>query len=429
MNSEWADPRGLAIGARVACGILALRRNQHKSPDTLREIQLRRLRALLEHAGAHVPYYQRVFAAAGFEPRDLTSVEDLRALPVTTKADVRDHPGDFISTAFPPSGLRSSYTSGSTGIPLQVFRDARARASSIALKAYAFMECGARLTDRIVTVAQSDGSLWPRHTIIHPSSSTDRIVEELRKVRPDVLYTYPTFITRLAQFDLAGIRPRLIFSQGLTLTDHCRTVSRSLFGVEPLDSYGSVEFSRLAFECPEHSGLHIITDGSVVEFLEDGKPVPNGKPGQVVVTGLYNYAMPLIRYGLDDLAIPSGETCRCGRSWPLIRSIEGRTMDYLTMPSGRKVFPGFIYYVINNEAKRSDQSIAQFQVVQQERGRIRLVVVQGARFDAAIVARIQEQMESHFLDQGEKVAVDVRVVPEIAPDASGKTKLVVSTAT
>jgi phenylacetate-CoA ligase len=196
-----------------------------------------------------------------------------------------------------------------------------------------------------------------------------------------------------------------------------------------LDTYGSVEFSRLAFECPEHTGLHVITDGAVVELLMDGKPVSVGEPGRVVVTGLYNYAMPLIRYDLDDLAVQSSEACPCGRSWPLIRSIEGRSMDYLTMPSGRQVFPGFIYYVINSETKRHARSIAQFQVVQKERAKVAVMVVKGAQFDTDAVARIKDKMERSLSELGETVVVEVQIVPEIVADRSGKTKLVVSTAT
>ena len=420
------DPQTLITGARVAHHILELRRHQRLPIQALRQIQLHRLRALLDYAYANVAYYQRLFDAAGFKPEDLRELCDLRAIPITTKADVRDNPDAFLSGAIRSSRQRSSFTSGSTGIPLHVVKDARAHAYSIALKAYAFTECGVRPTDRFVTVAQSEGSVWPRHSIIPPSSDTAWIIAQLRRARPEVLYTYPSLLARLADRDVSGIQPRLIFSQGITLTQHCRNISRSLFGTDPLDTYGSVEFSRLAFECQEHSGLHIITDGAVVEFVRDGEPVSSGEPGDVVVTGLHNFAMPLIRYRLDDVAIPSDDDCSCGRGWPLIKNIEGRIMEYLIMPSGQKIFPGFIYYAVNSETAQHVRCIAQFQVVQVERNKLRLSVVRGPNFDQEIIARIKDKMERSMLELGENVTVEAEVVPEIPPEKSGKTKIVLS---
>lgn len=113
------------------------------------------------------------------------------------------------------------------------------------------------------------------------------------------------------------------------VTQHCRDIVKKKFDLELFETYGAVEFGWLAFECNEHCGLHMTTNNMYLEIVdEEGEQVSAGEQGEIIVTGLYNRAMPLIRYRIGDLGIPSDEKCPCGRSWPLIKSIEGRINDY-----------------------------------------------------------------------------------------------------
>lgn len=411
---------------RIASYILQLKKNQRKPPEQLEKIQLKRLKAIVHHAYYHVPYYTNLFKSVEFLPGDLKSLSDIHKIPITTKEAVRENYVDMISTRTSKSNQKTYYTSGSTGIPLEMIRDQRAQEYSTALKAYAFMECGVKITDTFLTVAQTGDSLLPNQQSILATAMTDEIIAALKKIQPDVLYSYANILEILASEDMSGVAPRLIFSQGIKLRNHCRDLVKKKFGREVFDTYGSVEFSRLAFECQAHSGLHMITDGAVFEILKDGEPVPSGNPGDIVVTGLYNFTMPLIRYQQNDIGILSDDVCSCGRSWPLIKSIEGRNVDFFTMPSGKKIDPGVLYFNIYNEIREDVFCVYQFQVVQEKKDLVVINIVQGKNFDLEIISRLKKSIEKTLRDIGEKVSVSVVIVDEIPKEKTGKVRIMVS---
>ncbi|MBC2715777.1 MAG: phenylacetate--CoA ligase family protein [Desulfobacteraceae bacterium] len=418
--------KSLFSGARVAYHLLQLRKNQWKSPQELQKIQLTKLKAIVHYAYGNVPYYCKLFDSVKFKPDDLKSLSDIRKIPITTKKDVRANYPEIVSKGTDNSKHKVFYTSGSTGIPLTIIRDQKALDYSLALKAYAFMACGVKVTDKFITVAQSEESLLPNKSSFNAAAETETIIDYLRQAKPDVLYTYGNILAGIAACDVSGIHPRLIFSQGIKLSRHFRDLVKSAFGLEVFDTYGSIEFSRLAFECKAHSGLHMITDCAVMEFLNDGEPVPPGEPGHIVVTSLYNSSMPLIRYALNDIGVLSEEVCSCGRSWPLIKSIEGRYVDFFTMPSGKKINPGILYFPINKETRENIFCISQFQIVQMQKDKIVLNIVKGREFNPEIITRLKKGVGKSFTDIREDVSVDVRIVSEIQKERTGKIRTMIS---
>jgi phenylacetate-CoA ligase len=173
---------------------------------------------------------------------------------------------------------------------------------------------------------------------IVPIFLPEKLTNILRKLKPDVINTFPSIISMLGSYDVSGIHPRLIFTQGEVVTPQCRYVAKESFNSELFETYGSVEFGQLGFECEEHDGLHLITDVAYVEFIsDDGEHVSSGETGKIIVTGLCNTTMPLIRYEIGDVGVPSMEECSCGRKWPMVKAIEGRLNDFLVLPSGRRL--------------------------------------------------------------------------------------------
>ncbi|MFH1279660.1 MAG: hypothetical protein ABIK65_14930 [Candidatus Eisenbacteria bacterium] len=423
---KHANPKVLLAGAKAFHYFRELRRHRWKSKEELREIQWRRLSALVRHAYRRVPYYRCLFDRAGFRPDDLRTLDDLRRIPMTDKEEIRADPGAFVAEGIDPLRCRSCFTSGSTGVPLRVLMDEEAYGRGLGVKAYALSECGVRWNDRFVTIAASAGPVLPNHVILPPLSDTRSAIEMLRKAKPDVLYSYPSFLTVLGQYDVSGIRPRRILSQGMNLTEFHRSVIRETFGLEVHDTYGSVEFKALAFECDAHAGLHMITDWAVLEFLKDGDPVRPGETGEIVVTGLQNFAQPLIRYRIGDYGTPSGGSCLCGRSWPLIGRLDGREIDFILLPSGKKTNPSPIYQAVHSEAEMNVYSIAQFQAVQERRDHLTLRIVKGKGFDPDMVERIRARIEEAFTCMGEMIRVDVEYVDAIERGRTGKSKILVS---
>jgi phenylacetate-CoA ligase len=418
-----------------------LRRNQLKNRDELREIQVKRLKAMLRYAYDYVPYYHKLFNSVEFRPEDLRDNEDLRKIPITTKLDVKKNFLDFLVAGADPAKYTSCWTSGSTGIPTNVLVDRNASSYSLTLHLYGLMECGVQLTDKLFSIGSSSPSkqpkitgsklgrlnflrLSPNNLSADPRVPIDEIVKALNRSKPDVIYGFTSVLEDLCLSNVPKIRPRLIFSHGELLTEQSRRLLEDVFGAEVCDTYGSTEFWRLAFECNEHSGLHLITDCAVVECVKDGDVVACGESGEVVVTGLYNYVMPLIRYELGDIATPIDDECSCGRSWPMLKMVEGRTSDKFILPSGRALSSLDMLGWVFPELKDHVWCISQYQIVQESRNKIVLRIVKGRQYDDKLVQVIIDKARKDL--EGEDVTLSMEIVNEIPKEKSGKRRKIIS---
>jgi phenylacetate-CoA ligase len=419
--------------------MLRIKKNQWRKPQETRTIQFRRLKAIIKHAYGYVPYYHRLFDSVNFKPRDLKSIDDLKKIPITTKKNLQQNNASIITKGIDTSKQRVGFTSGSTGTPLKIFRN-RTELTEVAVSYnYPFLECGAKSTDNFVTIWGGTKSIrWAKkyfkinplmisETVVPIYTSEKTLIDTLRAIGPDVISTYPSTLANLSRYDVSDLNPKLIFTNGETLTHHCRDIVKNAFGLEISDVYGSEEFCRMAFECKEHSGLHMITDYNVIEFIDkDGEPVTSGEIGEIIITGLINRTSPLIRYKIGDVGIPTNEKCPCGRTWPLIKSIQGRTDDHLILSSGRKIHWRMITQVVYEEIKSNAFCISQYQIVQEKRNRIAIEVVKGKKFDPKIPLRIKEKMEAFFNELREDIEVYVQLVDEIPMERTGKRRVLIS---
>jgi phenylacetate-CoA ligase len=127
------------------------------------------------------------------------------------------------------------------------------------------------------------------------------------------------------------------------VTPDLRTVCQEVFGVPLVDIYTCKEVGYMAIQCPQCENYHIQSENLLVEILDDeDNPCQPGQPGRIIVTGLHNLAMPLLRYEIRDYAIP-GPPCACGRGLPVISRVLGRSRNMVTLPNGDKKWPiGFL---------------------------------------------------------------------------------------
>ena len=412
--------------------IAQLRRHQWLKEEELAKIQEKRLRAIIKHAYHNVPFYRELYDSVGIKPEDIKSTEDLRKLPIITKKDVqKNYPDKMIASGVDINRCGIGSTSGSTGISLEICSGLRTMEYSQALSGYAFFESGLKLTDKMVNITHPHykiistwfrkfGVLKKENISLHDPPEV--IIEALKKAKPDVIYSFPSVLLLLAkeieEKGISGIRPRMIITNAETLTDYAREKIGYAFHTEVYDTYGASEFMRLAFECQEHSGYHIITDCAVVEFIKDGKTVDAGEPGEIVVTGLYNYEMPLIRYNLDDIGIPTKKRCACGRGFPLMGSIEGKVDDFLILPSGRTISPRRFFELEHIPA------IDEHRTIQKEKDRFIVQVVKGKGFSKETISQIKQHIKLECLP--DNVKVEVKIVDEIRREKHGKLNRIVS---
>ena len=169
---------------------------------------------------------------------------------------------------------------------------------------------------------------------------------------------------------IQDINPKVVFGTSELLDPETRKYINSVFDVEMIDHFGCVELNRTAWECSEHAGYHIDVDAVIMEFIENGENVSSGERGEIVYTGLYNYAMPLIRYRIGDIGIPSDESCPCGRGLPLMKLIEGRSDSFMQVPDGR-IFSPIIWTLII----RKIPGVGQLKAIQEKIDLIRILVV------------------------------------------------------
>jgi phenylacetate-CoA ligase len=416
-----------------------LRKDQWKDLNQLKEIQLKRLKSIIRYAYNFVPYYHELFAAAKIKPDDIKNLGEIRKIPMTSKQDVQENFANIIARGVDASKLPFSVTSGSTGIPLKVVRDYSHIRGVASVSSYILFERGVLPSDNFVTVwgRGSEVIQWGKKYVrlwdginrtVVPLFPPAKLVNILRSIKLDVLDTYPSVLCTLANYGASGINPRIIFTGGEVVTQESRNIIKKTFGVEPFETYGSVEFGDLAFECNEHFGLHIVTNSVLIEFVdEDGEYVSPGERGEIVVTGLWNHVMPLIRYRIGDMGIPTDEKCPCGRSWPLIKSIQGRINDYLVLRDGRKISYLYLQRVVFHKIlKENIFAISQYQLIQDRVDRLILKVVKGKEFNPEILEQIKRSLENELYELGENFEVLTEIVDEIPMGRTGKRRLFIS---
>lgn len=415
-----------------------LKLHQRKSRKDLEDIQLKKLRKLIIHAYNNVPYYRELFLKANIDP-EIKKIEDIQKIPIITKKDIQANYEKILACNIDKGQCKVTNTTGSTGIPLSVYSDKKALMYSSAIVYYAFFESGLKLNDSIVEltgiIEDCTGTIIKKN-MVSSQDQPEKIIQMLKRYNPNVLYSFPSVFKTLSHQMIDHIPDqvvdnkmkkvngldniRSIFTHGETLTQACRETIESAFGVDVYNTYGSTEFNRLAFECGEHSGLHMISDSAVIELVKDGQNVGPGEEGEIVVTGLYNYAMPLIRYKLGDIGIMAEDDykCPCGRNWPLIKSIEGRTDDFLTLPSGRVISPRNINIIDNVPG------IIQYRTIQEKRDRFRVQVVPANNYTIDTDRQIKEQIKLGCV--GEDVNIEIELVDNISRERTGKLKTIIS---
>jgi phenylacetate-CoA ligase len=340
--------------------------------------QLRQFAAVFRHAVDTVPYYRERYAPWMSGIADWTQY---RELPVSTRREVQEAGESMHSNAPPPAHgpVMTTESSGSTGSPLVtrgtawtqllwhalLLRDHIWHRRDFGGKLVAIRNRAtpARLADwGPATAAFRTGPSVVRTV----SADLDEQLHWLAAEDPDYLLSLATNIHALAQRSLE-IRLRLprlkqVRTFAEMLRPDTRRLVREAWGVTVADSYSSEELGYIALQCPDTEGYHVQCESLIVEVLDEaGRPCEPGETGQVVVSTLHNFAMPLLRYASGDYA-EAGAPCACGRGLPLLRRIVGRQRNMLFSPDGRRYWPSFA-----SEVWRPIAPILQFQVIQNTR--------------------------------------------------------------
>ncbi|MDA4126119.1 MAG: hypothetical protein OK452_02800 [Thaumarchaeota archaeon] len=350
----------------------AVRTNQWLAPSELRALQVQKLKALLSHAYASVPYHRRRLDERGIRPDSIRSLADLDKVPVMSKQDLRENPlEDLVPKGLKIETCRRAYTSGTTGTPVFVLvdRDAfawrRAYLERVA-DALGLDPWEHRATLRF-TFPKFDPRGDPANLKLKKWLSRRRnrysreffftydcleILYDLLKFKPKVIQGNPAYLMNLTHALKDSMRPslKMLGSSGDTLDLATRRELESFFGCPLYEAYGSQDLGPMAWQCRNREGLHMNVDGYVFEIVGKDGGLASGESGRLLVTCLDNYAMPVIRYEVGDEVTLDPEPCSCGRGLPLMKRVDGRQSDFLDLPGGKRISPQAFVSCINQVA-------------------------------------------------------------------------------
>jgi phenylacetate-CoA ligase len=411
-------------------------KNQWRRYEELIEDQERQLHYMVCFAYQNVPYYHKLFKRLGLKPDDIRTVRDLEKLPFLNKEIINKNPDDFKPLNLKRIKYTTAATGGTTGTPMQYRVSNLDRFLGGALLYRGWGYGGYQLGDRMVFLAGSSLDVNARSFLVTRAhelvrnlkklSSFDMGDREMREYagiinsfKPRFLRGYASslyfFASWIEKNDVKVHLPDGIFSTSEKLYPIMREKISAVFGCPVFDTYGLFDGGVTAFECEEHAGMHIDTERSVMEVVDNnGEQISNGS-GRIIATSLYNYAMPFLRYDTGDDGNITDEPCACGRGYKVLKEVNGRTVDVLVTPEGKSIHGWFFLYIFWEQ-----QGIAEYQVIQETLEKIVIKIVPEDGFDERQLERIRHVVRSRSKGWN----LEFRIVDSIERTGSGKYKFI-----
>jgi phenylacetate-CoA ligase len=321
------------------------------------------LERLVRYAQANMAFYRSRLACL-FDADGTVDLSRWNEVPILQRADIAAHRTDMCMKKLPEiyGEVIESRTSGTTGAPLQIVVNGLVAFSLNAMvtRVARWFDMDTSLPLASIRHFRVDGEAaypegifgkgWSFSNPETPSFAlnlTTPIAQQLewlaRRGAPYLL-TYPSNAMALAhavtpeQGRTLGIK--IILSGAETVPEGARELVAERLGARMVAFYGCEEVGAIATECPVAPHYHVAAENVLVEILDEaGHDVRSGERGRVVLTGLYNYAMPFIRYAIGDVAIAGAGPCPCGRSLPVIAQVEGRTRSAFVFRDGTRAWP------------------------------------------------------------------------------------------
>ena len=412
---------------------------EYKSISECIELQKTLLFNTLDYSIENVQYYKDIANKNKIKISKDSIFEDIKKFPILNKGILRDQFDNLKSTAFKQKYFENT-SGGSTGEPVVFLQDIpyaeKGKAAKIFFDGWAGRKDGKKKiklwgSERDILEGSQGISGFINTNLLNTillnsfrmsEQDMKNYVEIINKEKPKIIEAYVQSIYELSKFivnnELQIYSPKGIITSAGTLYPDQKKLIEEVFNTKVYNRYGSREVGDMACSCEKDEGLHLNIFNQYIEILNDKlESCKPGEIGQVYVTTLNNYVMPLIRYKIGDMAVPAeNEQCPCGRGLPLIKNVEGRGMSVFKTKKG-KIIPGefFIHFigVVFNKG-----FISKFQVIQRDYDSIiiKVVVIDKRSFDNninKIITSIKKVM-------GQDCNVEFEFVDDIEPLKSGK---------
>lgn len=407
-----------------------LQKSQYWSREQLERKQLEKLRKIVSHARENIPYYQEKI------PLEINRLADIRNIPLLDKDELRNHSKEFMWNKGLHQRLKTS--GGSTGAPISLLKDSSGMSQEMAATWRGYNWAGVNIGDRQARfwgLPRGTREKWRSRLIDfvcnriritafnYDRESFEKAHQKLIRFKPDYFYGYVSIIREFAQFleDAGKSLPvKTVITTSEVLSDTDRELISRVFQAKVFDEYGCGEVGTIAHEC-ELGGRHLNSENVLIEIInEKGEPVEEGTPGEIVVTDLTNFSMPLLRYRIKDWASISRGDCLCGRSLPILQKIHGRQYDSLENSLGKR-FHGEFFLYIAEDAKKLGLIINGLQFTQYKDLSIEVHLVCATGQFSQISKYFDERLTSDFDRQ---LQYQFKQVDRIEREPSGKLRVV-----
>ncbi len=393
--------------------------------------QEKHLQRIVQHAYQHVPLWRTLLNRKGIDPSSIRTLEDFSVLPVTSKQTFL---GRMVEEYIDNHRVLNSawyVTSGTSGTPFRFLMKEQARVRKYAdFASFRFLwwrgeSIKSALSARVAYI-RVRGSSDDRHLFV-PVEEFLRdprgVLTTIEQFKADIIATYPSILFDIARLlsrdpSLPRPTPRFLLSFGEMLEPSVRRLATEVLGGEVYDRYGLEEIGVVGIECSMHGGFHVNTESVFVEILEDGRDVvvcPNAA-GRIIVTDLFNYGMPFIRYDTGDRGKISYEPCACGLRSPRLW-IEGRYSAYISL-RGRRMHHLEFDAAMDGFMDR----VFQYQIAKKTDGEILARIIPGPGFHSGVLETVRESLLKLV---GDGVRVGVEAVERLPMTPRGKSRILV----
>lgn len=426
----------------------SIKENQYLSYDENQKKQLFALNKILTHSYNNVPYYREIFEGLDIVKEgkvDLVNLEELSKIPILTKEIIHTQKDKLYSNDFEERLSFINYSGGSTGKPVSFIQDADYAMANKVSTHLAFSWRGFEPYDSMLVLwgAERDTfegkkpfksylkEFYHNKLILNSFKMSSKEMTDYIQVmnthNPSFVKAYAQSIFELAKFakenDIFVKQQKAIHLAAGTVYESMRETIEEVFSCKAYNHYGCREVGSIASECSAQSGLHIMIENVVVEVVdEEGNLCKHGEQGEIVVTTLNNFSMPLIRYKIGDIGVfKEYEECPCGCTYPKLEKVLGRTTDIFKTSTGSIVVPEYFIHLIGVVHNRGN--IKRFQVIQEELDKVIIKIVKGGDIPEEDLQEIKHKIK---LVMGEECEVVFEFVQSISTTATGKFRYTIS---
>lgn len=411
--------------------------NNIKSIDDYEAFREKALQNLILHSYHNVDHYKNIFKDIGLSDGNIVNLTRFHELPLLTKEKINNHGENLISKDHNKRKSFYNHTGGSTGEPMRFIQDLNYIEYSSSSNYYYYKNI-LNIEEpyvKKITLWGSErdifkGSIGLKSKIVNYFTNTvilnsfrmstedmEKYIKKINSYKPDLIRGYSGSLYELCKYakskEIDIHSPDVLVGSAETLRDEMRNMIEEVFKTKIYNFYGSREVSNLAGECKE--GLMHILPRNIIEVVDEkNKPVSNGETGKVIVTNLFNYSMPFLRYENGDMATLGPKKCKCGNPLPTLEKIDGRLFESFILRDGTIISGEYFVQLIGVYC--NEGNINKFQVIQKDYNNLKILVV-STLLNKKTLQDINKKIR---LVMGQNCHIEWEFVSEIEKTSSGK---------